>query len=89
MLLIVTVVALGDPVFEALAKRIRPLVVKVPVQLPPLPKPETLPTVALVVVRPAGTPVGPVGSHVPDAVVQISMFTDSTVVDVGGVKLNV
>jgi hypothetical protein len=68
--------------------RKRPLVVKVPVQLPPEPMPLIVPTDAPVESNPDGTPV-PAGEHVPDDESQMSMFTDLIVVDVGGVNVNV
>jgi hypothetical protein len=69
----------GVPVFELLAMRSRPLVVKVPVQVPPEPMPLIAPTAAPVVERPEGTPV-PAGEQDPEAVVQISILTDLMVV---------
>ncbi len=78
----------GAPVFELLAIRSRPFVVKVPVHEPPEPMFDTVPTVALVEVKPVGTPV-PAGEQLPDAVSQISTFTDLIVVAAAAVKTNV
>jgi hypothetical protein len=78
----------GEPVFELLATRRRPLVVNVPVQVPPEPIPLIVPTDALVDVKPDGTPV-PEGEQVSDAESQMSMLTDFMVVLAAGVNVNV
>lgn len=88
ILLMAMLTLVGEPVLELFAIRRRPLVLKVPVHVPPEPIPLIVPTVALVDVKPEGTPV-PAGEHVPDAESQRSMFTDFMVVDCGGVNVNV
>jgi hypothetical protein len=78
----------GAPVLEALAIRIRPFVVNVPVQVPPLPMLDTVPTLAPVLTKPVGSPTL-AGVQVPDAESQISILTDFIVVAETAVKTNV
>lgn len=88
MILLIPILTVdGEPVLEAFAKLIRPLVVNVPVHDPPEPIPEIVPTVALVLEKPEGIFEG--GAQVPEAESQISIRTDLMVVEVGGVNAKV